>query len=144
MLFRHVAAVIGKENVRAYFRTFRGRMGNALRQSLRVHPRARTSEPGIAQRRGLIGAAFEIVFLGLGWFFTGRPFIGIMLASLGALYLTIVYVVVGIAGNSDPLMGMLLAYLGSLLVSSLACYRTYRRDVSETPVTTPETSEVLA
>ena len=90
-----------------------------------------------------MGAAIEIVFLGLGWFFTGRPFIGIMLASLGALYLTIVYVVVGIAGNSDPLGAMLMLYVATLIISSVACYRTYRRDISESPQP-PGAPEVLA
>ncbi|MEO8286436.1 MAG: cbb3-type cytochrome c oxidase subunit I [Chloroflexota bacterium] len=128
LLFRHISSVIGKENVRAYFRAFRGRMGEALQQSVRIHPRARIADPAASQRRALLSLVLEACFLGLGWFFSGRPFIGIMMFSLGTIYLTIVYVVVAIAGNSGPFLTLLAIYVGLLILSGFACYRTYVRD----------------
>ncbi|MGA7732818.1 MAG: cbb3-type cytochrome c oxidase subunit I [Chloroflexia bacterium] len=125
LLFRHVSRVIGREVVRAYFRSLGGRMAGALRSSVRVHPRARADSPAVAGRRAIASALLECVFPGLGWFFSGRPFIGIMMFSLGTIYLTIVYVVVAIAGNTGPFLALVLVYLAMVLASGATCYRTY-------------------
>jgi hypothetical protein len=66
-----------------------------------------------------------VVFPGLGWFFSGRPFIGIMMFSIGTIYLTVVYVVVALAGNTGPFLALVLVYVAMVLVSGMACYRTY-------------------
>lgn len=125
LLFRHLSKVIGKEIIREYFRALRGRMAGAIRYSVRVHPRARAASTSEANRRALISAVMECIFPGLGWFFSGRPFIGILMFSLGTLYLTIVYVVVAIAGNSGPLLTLLFIYILIALASGAASYRTY-------------------
>jgi hypothetical protein len=125
LLFRHVSRVIGREVIRAYFRNLGGRMSHALRSGVRVHPRARTDSAAVANRRAIGSALLECIFPGLGWFFSGRPFIGIMMFSLGTVYLTIVYVVVAIAANTGPALALLLVYLAMVLVSGAMCYRTY-------------------
>jgi cytochrome c oxidase cbb3-type subunit 1 len=129
LLFRHITSVIGKENIRAYFRVFWGRMRGAILQSVRVHPRARLADPGAAQRRAVGSSLMEFIFLGLGWFFSGRPFIGILMFSLGAIYLTVVYVVIATAGNGGPFPYLLAAYVSMLLLSAIGCYSSYMRDV---------------
>lgn len=129
LFFRHIYLVIGKEEVRAYFRNLWARMRDAIRHNVRVHPRARTTNPGVAQRRGLGAGCMELVFLGIGWFFSGRPFIGILMFSLGAIYLTVVYVVIAIAGvGAFPVLGAI--YIAMLLLSGLGCYRSYVRDAA--------------
>jgi hypothetical protein len=128
LLFRHISAVIGKENIRAYFRVFRGRMSGAIRQSVRIHPRARAADLATAQRRAIGSSLMEVIFLGLGWFFSGRPFVGIMMFSLGAIYLTVAYVVVAIAGNSGPFPYLIAAYAAMIVLSGLGCYRSYMSD----------------
>jgi hypothetical protein len=125
LLFRHVSQVIGKDLIRAYFRNLAGRMAGALRSSVRVHPRARVATTAAAYRRALGSALLEVVFPGLGWFFSGRPFIGIMMFSIGTIYLTVVYVVVALAGNTGPFLALVLVYVAMVLVSGMACYRTY-------------------
>lgn len=125
LLFRHVHRVIGKEAVGAYFRAIVGRMSAAIRASVRVHPRARTSSPALAFRRAITASVMECIFPGLGWFFSGRPFMGILMFSLGTAYLTIVYVVVAFAGNAGPFLTLIIIYLVIILSSALACYRTY-------------------
>lgn len=125
LLFRHVAMVIGAEAIRAYFRNLSGRMAGAIKYSVKVHPRARVSSPALAQRRALTSALMECIFPGLGWFFSGRPFIGILMFSLGTIFLTVVYVVIAIAGNGGPFLALALTYLAIILCSGFACYRTY-------------------
>ncbi len=131
LLFRHVSSEIGAETIRAYFSKLGGRMASALRTSVRVHPRARTDSPVVALRRGIASALLECVFLGLGWFYSGRPFIGIMMFSIGTIYLTIVYVVIAIAGNGGPFLSLGLIYLSMVLASAITCYRTYLFSVRE-------------
>jgi hypothetical protein len=125
LLFRHVAKVIGRNLISAYFRNIAGRMSDAIRFSVRVHPRARAASPAQAQRRALTSAVMECIFPGLGWFFSGRPFIGTMMFSLGTIYLTIVYVVIAIAGNAGPFLTLGILYLAIILLSGAASYRTY-------------------
>jgi hypothetical protein len=128
LFFRHISRVIGTENIRAYFRAFWGRMRGAIQQSMRVHPRARVSDPALAQRRAAGSSLLEVAFLGLGWFFSGRPFIGILMFSLGTIYLTVVYVVVAVAGNTGPFPYLLAIYVSMIVLSGLSCYRSYLRD----------------
>ncbi|MEO5952431.1 MAG: hypothetical protein ABIQ44_08220, partial [Chloroflexia bacterium] len=125
LLFRHVAKVIGRDAIHAYFRTLVGRMAAAIRFSVRVHPRARVASPVLAQRRAFTSAFMECIFPGLGWFFSGRPFIGTMLFSIGTIFLTVVYVVIAIAGNGGPFLTLGLIYLAIILSSAASCYRTY-------------------
>jgi cbb3-type cytochrome oxidase subunit 1 len=129
LFFRHIAGVIGKESIRAYYRAFWARMRGAIQHSVRVHPRARTGNPAEAQRRAIGASLLEFVFLGLGWFFSGRPFIGILMFSLGTVYLTIVYVVLAVASNSSPFPYLLAIYAAMTLLSAVGCYRSYVRDV---------------
>lgn len=132
LLFRHISAVIGVEERRAYFRAFRGRIREAARASLRVHPRALSPNRAENQRRGLIATALEAVgFLGLGWFYSGRPFIGVMLMGGWVGFLTIVYVVLAILEDSSLLAALLLPYLLCAMLSAVGCYRSYRRGVRE-------------
>ena len=138
LLFRHIASVIGRERISKYFADFRGRMSGALRQSVRVHARARMDSRPAAQRRGLVSVVLEIIFLGLGWFFSGRPFIGILMFSLGTLYVSIAFVVLGIAGNGGPAPVLITVYILLLLLSAAAVYRTYMREWQALPERTVE------
>jgi hypothetical protein len=131
MLFRHISSVIGRELIRAYWARLRGRIGEALSNSARIHPRALPSSLGQARFRAILSALFEFVFLGLGWFFSGRPFIGTLMFTLGAFYLTIVYGIFALAGNLGPFLGVLIFYLAMLLFSALWSYTTYMHDATE-------------
>jgi cytochrome c oxidase cbb3-type subunit 1 len=133
LIFRHVASVIGRELISKYFADFRGRMSGAIRQSIRVHPRARMSDRAAAQRRGIGSALLELIFLGLGWFFSGRPFMGILMFSLGTGYVSIAFVVLAIAENTAPAPYLLAIYAVLLLLSAGAVYRTYMRDWEVVP-----------
>jgi hypothetical protein len=128
MLFRHISMVIGTENVRAYCRALGSRMAAAIHQSVRAHPRARFSDPSQVQRRGLVSALLECVFPGLGWFFSGRPFIGIIMFSLGTAYLTLVYIVIAVAASGGPFPVLAGLYIATVLSSSVLCYRSYLSD----------------
>ena len=125
LLFRHVAMVIGGKAIRGYFSNLGGRMAGAIRQSIRVHPRARVASPALAQRRAITSAFMECIFPGLGWFFSGRPFMGTMMFSLGTIFLTVVYVVIAFAGNGGPFLTLGIIYLAIIFLSATFCYRTY-------------------
>ena len=71
----------------------------------------------------------EFVFLGLGWFFSGRPFIGTLMFTLGAFYLTIVYGVIALLGDAAFLPSALV-YVGLLIFSAVSSYNTYMRDAT--------------
>ncbi|HEY0071164.1 MAG TPA: cbb3-type cytochrome c oxidase subunit I [Chloroflexia bacterium] len=132
LLFRHISAVIGVEERRAYFRAFRGRVRDAGRASVKVHPRALSPNRGENQRRGLIAAALEAVgFLGLGWFYSGRPFIGVMLMSGWVGFLTIIYVVLAILEDATLLATLLLPYFVCAILSAIGCYRSYMREARD-------------
>ena len=133
LLFRHISAVIGRERIRQYFADFRARMSGATRQSVRVHPRARMSDRPAAQRRALASVVLEMLFLGLGWFYSGRPFIGILMFSLGTGYVSIAFVVLAIAENTGPVPVLLAVYVSLLLLSAWGVYRTYMRDWQALP-----------
>jgi uncharacterized membrane protein YqaE (UPF0057 family) len=137
LLFRHISAVIGVEERRAYFRTFRGRMRSAGKAYIRVHPRALSGDPAENRRRGLIAAGLEAVgFLGLGWFYSGRPFIGVMLMSGWVGFLTIIYVVLAILEDSSLLATLMVPYFVFAVLSAIGCYRSYMRDVRESVLAT--------
>ena len=80
-------------------------------------------------RRAILSSCMEALFLGLGWFFSGRPFIGILMFSLGTGYLTVVYVVLAVAGNSGPFPVLLAIYAAMIILSGTGCYRSYVRDM---------------
>lgn len=137
LLFRHVSSVIGAEERKAYFRAFRARLRNAGKEAVKVHPRAISANPAENQRRVLLATVLEAVgFLGLGWFYSGRPFIGVTLISGWVGLLTAVYVVVAIAEDASMLPALLLAYYLSAWVSAVGCYRSYMRDVREGQLST--------
>lgn len=137
LLFRHVNAVVGTEERRAYFRAFRARLRESGKASVKVHPRAISANPAENRRRVLLAAVLEALgFLGLGWFFSGRPFIGVILMSGWVGFLTVIYVVVAIAEDASMLPGLMLAYYIGALFSAIACYRSYMRDVREAQLTT--------
>lgn len=132
LLFRHVTKVIGRETIRAYYRNFWGRMRDAGRVAVRVHPKALPLNPVAAQRKALVGFGLEAVgMMGLGWFYSGRPFIGVMLMSGWVGFLTILYVVLAIIGNASLLFVMLIPYFMVAVLSGLGCYRSYMRDARE-------------
>lgn len=131
LLFRHVSSVIGRDLVKAYWSRLRGSMADALSNSARIHPRAIPTSLGQARMRAIAAALLEFVFLGLGWFFSGRPFIGTLMFTLGAFYLTIVYGVIAIAGNGGPFLAAGLVYLALLVFSAIWSYTTYMRDATE-------------
>ncbi|MBF6613612.1 MAG: cbb3-type cytochrome c oxidase subunit I [Chloroflexi bacterium] len=128
MLFRYVASVIGKETIRAYYRTFWGRMRSAGQQSVHIHSKALPTSTDVAQRRAAVGLALELLFVGIGWFFSGRPFVGIMALSGAVGYTSVAYVVIAIAGNSALLPFLIGMYYVAALFSALGCYRSYMRD----------------
>jgi cytochrome c oxidase cbb3-type subunit 1 len=133
LLFRQVIRIIGWPAVRAYFRTFGGRMRDAGQQAVRVHPRALPVSWADAQRRALIALATEafgggLGFMGLGWFLSGRPFIGIMvLGSWGGGFWTFAYVVLA-TGGSGLFTTLLVPYFALPILSGIGCYRSYLRD----------------
>lgn len=132
LFFRHIAGVIGEEERRAYFRAFRGRIRQAGKAAVRVHPRALSGNRGENQRRGLIATALEAVgFMGLGWFYSGRPFIGVMLMSGWVGFLTIIYVVLAIVEDASLLAALLFPYIICALLSAAGCYRSYMREARE-------------
>jgi cytochrome c oxidase cbb3-type subunit 1 len=134
LMFRHVHRTIGNAEVRAYFRTFGGRMAEAGRQYLRIHERALPPNLAEAQRRGLTGLAMEAVggalgLMGLGWLLTGRPFIGIMiLGSWGGGFWTMAYVVIAAANGAPLLPFLLIPYFTLPVLSGIGCYRSYMRE----------------
>ena len=134
LMFRHVSKTIGREVVRAYFRDFRGRMGEAGRQYVRVHERAMPSSLADAQRRALTGLVMEAVggglgFMGLGWLMTGRPFIGIMvLGSWGGGFWTMAYVIIAATNGAPLLPFLLIPYFTLPVLSGIGCYRSYMKD----------------
>ncbi|MEA2574640.1 MAG: hypothetical protein QOH93_1938, partial [Chloroflexia bacterium] len=137
LLFRHISAIIGVEERRAYFRNFRARMRNAGKASVRVHPRALSGNPGENQRRVLVATGLEALgFLGLGWFYSGRPFIGVMLMSGWVGFLTIIYVVLAIVGNASLLATLMVPYFAFAIMSAIGCYRSYMRDARENVLAT--------
>lgn len=134
LFFRHVHAVVGREIVRAYFKTFWGRMRGAGQVAVQIHPKAMPPSPAMAHRRALIGSAIEALggglgFMGMGWIFSGRPFVGIMmLGSWGGVFWTTAYVAWAIVGGTG-LMGILLVPWFTLpILSGIGCYRSYMRD----------------
>jgi len=131
LLFRHVTRVIGRETIRAYYATFRSRMRNAGQEAVRVHPRALPLTPGEAQRKAIASALIEAVgFMGIGWLYSGRPFVGIMLLGGWISLLTIAYVILAIAGaGASALLPVLLViFLCLTFLSAIGCYRSYLRD----------------
>lgn len=133
MLFRHVSRTIGSEEIKAYFRTFWGRMRDAGKLAVHVHPRALPTSPGEAQRRALGGFFVEAIgFLGFGWFISGRPFIAVMLMSGWVSFLTILYVVIAILGNANLFVLLMLPYFVIAVLSGIGCYRSYMRDARTT------------
>ena len=132
LLFRHISRVIGSETRRAYFRTFRGRMRNAGREAMRVHPRALPVNFAEAQRRALASAGLEVIgLMGVGWLYSGRPFIGMMLMGGWISLLTIAYVILAIAGGAALLPFLLVIFFGLAVFSGVSCYRTYLRDARQ-------------
>lgn len=135
LLFRHIAKTIGRENIRAYFRTFGGRMHAAGTQAIRVHPRALPANPSMGQTNALKLLLLEVVggalgFLGMGWIFSGRPFVGIMvLGSWAGGFWTFSYVVLAVAGGAQLLPVLLVPYFMMPVLSAIGCYRSYMRDV---------------
>lgn len=135
MLFRHIAKTIGAENIRGYFRTFGGRMHAASQQAIRVHPRALPASSAAVQGSALkifllelVGGAFG--FMGMGWVFSGRPFVGIMLlGSWAGGFWTFAYVVLAVAGGAGLLPVLLVPYFAIPVLSAIGCYRSYMRDV---------------
>ena len=129
MLFRYVSSVVGKETIRAYWATFFGRMRNAGSEAMKVHPRAAADSYAAAQRKALASGLIEAVgLMGIGWLFSGRPFIGIML--LGGWisgFLTFMYVVSAIAGGTVIPYFAIIFYTFTL-ISGFNCYRSYMRD----------------
>jgi hypothetical protein len=134
LLFRHVAAVIGRQIIRAYFATFRARMRNAGRDAVRIHPRALPTSLADAQRRGITAGLMEafggaLGFMGMGWLMSGRPFVGIMaLGSWGGGFWTFVYVVLAVAGGASLLPVLLIPWFGLPVLSGIGCYRSYIND----------------
>ncbi len=128
MLFRYVSSVIGKETIRTYYRTFWGRMRSAGQQSVHIHSKALPTSDDVAQRRAVVGLALELLFVGIGWFFSGRPFVGLMALSGAVGYTSVAYVVIAIAGNSAFLPFLIGMYYVAALFSALGCYRSYMRD----------------
>ena len=137
LLFRYIAATIGKETVAAYFSAFAGRIGAAGREAVRVHPRALPASHELAQRRALLAATFEaaggtVGFMGMGWLYSGRPFPGIMLlGAWGGGFWTFAYVVLAAHGGGSLLPVLLIPWFVAPFVSALACYRSYVRDTRE-------------
>jgi cbb3-type cytochrome oxidase subunit 1 len=130
LLFRHVSSVIGNEAIQAYRHTFFGRMRSAGREALRVHPRAVAATSAESQRRAIASGLIEALgFMGVGWLYSGRPFIGIML--LGgwiAGFLTFMFVVLAIAGGAAALPYLLMLYYAFTILSGVVCYRSYLRE----------------
>jgi heme/copper-type cytochrome/quinol oxidase subunit 1 len=137
LMFRHVHRVVGRDQVRAYFRTFAGRMRSAGREYLRVHERARPASMSDAYRRAWTGLLMETVggafgVIGLGWLMTGRPFIGIMvLGSWGVGFWTMAYVLIAVTNGSLLLPILLIPYFTAPVVSGIGCYRSYIRNARQ-------------
>ena len=87
------------------------------------------ANPAEAQRRALTSGIMEAVgFMGVGWLYSGRPFIGIML--LGgwiAGFLTFMYVVLAVAGGASALPYLLALFYTFTILSGVTCYRSYMR-----------------
>lgn len=134
MWFRYIAGVIGREARRAYFRMFFGRMRAAVDTALRIHPKALPATLEAAQRRAIVAGLFDALggglgFMGMGWIYSGRPFIGIMLlGSWGGGFWTLVYVIFAVAGGDQLLPVVLVPYFVLPILSGVACYRSYMRD----------------
>lgn len=134
LLFRHVVATIGRATVRGYFAAFRARMRNAGKEAVKVHPRALPANPADAQRRAVVAGLVEafgggLGFMGMGWLYSGRPFVGIMLlGSWGGGFWTFVYVVLAVAGGASLIPVLLVPWFGLPVLSGIGCYRSYIRD----------------
>ena len=136
MLFRYISNAIGAETIRAYFRTFFGRMRNAGKLAVRVHPSAMPNNLAAAQRKAVLSACLEIV-IGLGWLYSGRPFVGAMLLGFcGGMFWTFAYVVMATSGGAGPLPFLLGLYAAMLLISATGNYRSFMRDALERLSTT--------
>jgi cytochrome c oxidase cbb3-type subunit 1 len=135
LFFHHVWQVIGANTIRAYFRAFAERSKEAGRQALRVHPRAFPPDTASARRRALAVLLLEVLggglgFMGMGWFFSGRPFIGVMmLGSWAGGFWTFAYVVFAVSGGASLLPVLLVPYFVLPVLSGLTAYRTYLRDI---------------
>jgi cytochrome c oxidase cbb3-type subunit 1 len=134
LFFRHVGRLIGRDAVRAYFRTIRGRLSGAGQQWVRIHPRVMPADMESAQRRALGAALIEafagaIGFLGMGWILSGRPLLGIlMLGSWAGGFWTFVYVVFAVAGGAQLLPFVLVPYFIVPVLSAIGCYRSFVRE----------------
>ena len=104
-------------------------MRAASQEAIRVHPRALPLTAGDAQRKAISSALLEVIgFMGVGWLYSGRPFIGIMLLGAWISLLTIAYVILAIAGSAGLLPLLLVIFLCLTLLSGIGCYRSYLRD----------------
>jgi heme/copper-type cytochrome/quinol oxidase subunit 1 len=134
LFFRHVASVVGREMRRAYFKTFWGRMSGAGQQATRIHPKAVPTNLDTAHRKALTACLIEAVggaagFLGMGWVFSGRPFVGIMLlGSWAGGFWTFAYVVFAVSGGAQLLPFLMVPYFTIPVLSAIGCYRSYMRD----------------
>jgi hypothetical protein len=134
LLFRHIARAIGRETIRAYFGAFRDRIGNASREAIRVHNRALPATYAEGQRKALVSGMMEALggaagFMGMGWLYSGRPFIGIMLlGSWGGGFWTFAYVVLAVAGGANLIPVLLVPWIVIPVLSGIGCYRSYLRD----------------
>ncbi len=71
-------------------------------------------------------------FMGMGWIFSGRPFVGIMLlGSWGGGFWTFVYVVLAVAGGAGLLPVLLVPYFVLPVLSGLLAYRSYMQNAKE-------------
>jgi hypothetical protein len=128
LLFRHISATIGREAIRGYYATFYGRMRSAGRLAVRVHPSAMPADLASAQRKAIAAGLLEVV-VGLGWLYSGRPFVGAMLlGSCGGGFWTIAYVVLASAGGEGPLPLLFGIYAVLAVMSGLGSYRSFMSD----------------
>jgi len=132
MLMRHIAGSIGGATIRAYWQAFFGRMRAAAHQHALPHPSAVPDDPRQLVRRGIQLAFYEMGagwagFLGMGWFMSGRGFIGVMLLSVWAgIYWTTLFVLLAVTSAGPLGIGIMVATWVALpFFSGLAVYRTY-------------------
>ncbi|MGI8588099.1 MAG: cbb3-type cytochrome c oxidase subunit I [Chloroflexia bacterium] len=132
MLMRHLAGSIGSETIRAYRRTFFGRMKTAARQHAVPHPSAVPDDPRQLTRRALQLAVTEAGagwagFMGMGWLMSGRGFIGIMILSLWAgVYWSSLFILFAVTQAGPLAIGiMVFTWLLLPFLSAVAVYRTY-------------------
>jgi cbb3-type cytochrome oxidase subunit 1 len=132
MLMRHIAGSIGAETIRAYRRTFFGRMAAAAHQHATPHPSAVPDDPRLIARRGLQLAFYEVAagwagFLGMGWLLSGRAFIGVMVLAVWAgIYWSTLFILLAVTSAGPVGIAITVALWISLpLLSGIAVYRTY-------------------